>query len=121
MGISPGAPVKAAKSKGCGPSHCRADCPGTQRPAHPPSACPGVLAVWLPAAALLLIRKCSSSATDLQRPANDAKGHTLLPPVPVGGSAMVRSADLAGTFCGDPDAPIADLLIAASQLTASTR
>src|ERR1700730_2056864 len=57
MGIPPGVPVKAAKSIGPCPSYCRADCPGTQRPAHPPGACPGVPAAWLPAAALRLIRK----------------------------------------------------------------
>src|ERR1700730_16820211 len=51
MGIPPGVPVKAAKSIGPYPSYCRADCPGTQRPAHPPGACPGVPAAWLPAAA----------------------------------------------------------------------
>src|SRR6266700_7459521 len=49
MGIPPGVPVKAAKSIGPCPSYCRADCPGTQRPAHPPEACPGVPAAWLPA------------------------------------------------------------------------
>src|ERR1700736_2166280 len=57
MGIPPGVPVKAARSIGPCPSYCRADCPGTQRPAHPPGACPGVPAAWLPAAALRLIRK----------------------------------------------------------------
>src|ERR1700720_2060877 len=41
MGIPPGVPVKAAKSIGPCPSYCRADCPSTQRPAHPPGACPG--------------------------------------------------------------------------------
>src|SRR5215469_8562536 len=39
MGIPPGVPVKAAQSIGPCPSYCRADCPGTQRPAHPPGAC----------------------------------------------------------------------------------
>src|SRR5947199_8226774 len=34
MRIPPG-PVTAAKSIGPYPSYCRADCPGTQRPAHP--------------------------------------------------------------------------------------
>jgi hypothetical protein len=34
--------VKAAKSIGPCPSYCRADCPGTQRPAHPPGSCPGL-------------------------------------------------------------------------------
>src|SRR5438270_11892124 len=57
MGIPPGVPVKAAKSIGPCPSYCRADCPGKQRPEHPPVACPGVPAAWLPAAALRLIRK----------------------------------------------------------------
>src|ERR1700730_11150351 len=55
MGIPPGVPVKAAKSIGPYPSYCRADCPGTQRPAHPPGACPGVPTAWLPAAALRLM------------------------------------------------------------------
>src|SRR5437868_4994485 len=41
MGIPPGVPVKAAKSIGPCPSYCRADCPGTQQPAHPPAALPG--------------------------------------------------------------------------------
>src|SRR4029453_17185636 len=57
MGIPPGVPVKAAKSIGPCPSYYRADCPGTQRPAQRPGACPGVPVAWLPAAALLLIRK----------------------------------------------------------------
>src|SRR6266446_2602124 len=57
MGIPPGVPLKAAKSIGPCPSYCRADCPGTQRPAHPPGACPSVPAAWLQAAALRLIRK----------------------------------------------------------------
>src|SRR5215831_8523761 len=57
MGIPAGIPVKAAQSIGPCPSYCRADCPGTKRPAHPPGACPGVPAAWLPAAALRLIRK----------------------------------------------------------------
>src|SRR5437588_5318160 len=46
MGIPPGVPVKAAKSIRPCPSYCRADCPGTQPPAHPPGACPGVPAAW---------------------------------------------------------------------------
>src|SRR3954449_2147190 len=41
MGIPPGVPVKAAKSIGPCPD-CRADCPGTQRPAHPPGGMPGL-------------------------------------------------------------------------------
>src|SRR4051812_11643869 len=56
MGIPPGVPVKAAKSIGPCP-YCRADCPGRQRPAHPPGASPGVPAAWLPAAALRPTRK----------------------------------------------------------------
>jgi hypothetical protein len=32
-------------------------------------------------------------------------GHWLSPPTSVGGSAIVRSADVAGTFRGDADAP----------------
>src|ERR1700738_1839557 len=55
MVIPPGVPVKAAKSIGPCPSYCRADCPSTQRPAHPPGACPGLPAAWLPAAALRLM------------------------------------------------------------------
>ena len=39
------------------PLHCRADLSRHTRPAHPPGACPGVPAAWLPAAALQLIRK----------------------------------------------------------------
>src|SRR3954462_582841 len=46
-------------------------------------------AAWLSAAALHLMRKSILSETELQRSANDAKGHILLPPIPVGGSAMV--------------------------------
>src|SRR6516165_5647832 len=42
MGIPPGLPVKAAKSIGLCPSYCRADCPGTLRPAQPSGACPRV-------------------------------------------------------------------------------
>src|ERR1700751_3854832 len=42
MGIPPGVPVKAAKSIGPCPPYCRADCPGPQRPAHPPGSCPGL-------------------------------------------------------------------------------
>src|SRR4051794_4947340 len=38
--------------------------------------------------------------------AMSATGHRLPAPIPVGGSAMARSADLAGTFRGDADAPI---------------
>src|SRR5271156_1875823 len=49
MGIPPGVPVKAAKSTGPYASYCRADCPGTQRPAHPSRACPGVPAAGLSA------------------------------------------------------------------------
>src|SRR5712671_1160438 len=71
LGIPPGVPVKAAKSIGPCPSYCRADCPGTQRPAHPPGACPGVPAAWLPAAAY---GKYSLSETDVQGSANDANG-----------------------------------------------
>src|SRR5208337_3973936 len=71
MGIPPGVPVKAAKSIGPCPSYCRADCPGTQRPAHPPGACPDVPAAWLPAAAY---GKYSLSETDVQGSANDANG-----------------------------------------------
>src|SRR5215472_18904521 len=67
MGISPGVPVKTAQSIGPYPSYCRADCPGTQRPAHPPGACPGVPAAWLLAAALRLIPKVSLSETDYPR------------------------------------------------------
>src|SRR6266481_1760079 len=74
MGIPPGVPVKAAKSIGPCPSYCRADCPGTQRPAHPPGACPGVPAAWLPAAAY---GKYSLSETDVQGSANDANGATV--------------------------------------------
>jgi hypothetical protein len=62
MGIPPGVPVKAAKSIGPCPSYCRADCPSTQRPAHPPGACPGVPAAWLLAAALRLILTRSAIA-----------------------------------------------------------
>jgi hypothetical protein len=61
--------VKAAKSIGPCPSYCRADCPGTQRPAYPPGACPGV-----PATALRLIRKVLLPDADVQRSANDAMG-----------------------------------------------
>src|SRR6202035_1118262 len=73
MGIPPGVPVKAAKSIGPCPSYCRADCPGTQRPAHPPGAGPGVRRRGFPAAALRLIRKVLSE-TDVQRSANNANG-----------------------------------------------
>src|SRR3954454_14664651 len=38
-------------------------------------------------------------------PAMTGKGHGLPPPIPVGGSAMVRSADLLGTFRGGGRAP----------------
>src|SRR6516225_7945576 len=66
MGIPPGVPVKATKSIGPCPRYCRADCPGTQRPAHPPGRCPGVPA-GLPAgrtathteSTLYLRRTCS--------------------------------------------------------------
>ena len=74
MGIPPGVPVTAAKSVGPCPSYCRADCPGTQRPAHPPGACPVVPAAWLPAAALRSYGKYSLSETDVQGSANDANG-----------------------------------------------
>src|SRR5215469_6460868 len=74
MGIPPGVPVKAAQSIGPCPLYCRADCPGTQRPAHPPGACPGVPAAWLPAAALRSYGKYSLSEMDVQRSANDANG-----------------------------------------------
>src|SRR4051794_8816979 len=52
---------------------------------------------------LQLPEPCSwrSAMTDL--------GHGLPPPIPVGGSAMVRSADLLGTFRGGGRAPIPDL------------
>src|SRR6266700_2740937 len=76
MGIPPGVPVKAAKSIGPCPSYCRADCPGTQRPAHPPGACPGVPAAWLRAAALRSYGKYSLSETDVLRSTNDANGGT---------------------------------------------
>src|SRR6516164_6969773 len=62
MGIPPGVPVKATKVHRALPSYCRADCPGTQRPAHPPATCPGVPA-GLPAGRtathLYLRRTCS--------------------------------------------------------------
>src|ERR1700757_1884665 len=67
MGIPPGVPVKAAKFIGPCPSYCRADCPGTQRPAHIPGACPGVPAAWLPAAALRSYGMSYLSETDYPR------------------------------------------------------
>src|SRR5215471_18155611 len=67
MSIPPGVPVKTAQSIGPCPSYCRADCPGTQRPAHPPGACPGVPTEWLPAAVLRSYGKYSLSETDYPR------------------------------------------------------
>src|SRR3954447_7019016 len=46
-------------------------------------------------------------ARSYRRGRRTVMGHGLPPLTPVGGSAMVRSADLAGTFRRDKDAPIA--------------
>src|SRR5437899_1941408 len=98
MGIPPGVPVKAAKSIGPCPSYCRADCPGTQRPAHPPGACPGVPAAWLPAAELRSYGKYSLSETDVQRSANGANGA-----YPAGGVGPGGGLEIDETRVARPD------------------
>src|SRR6516162_3461159 len=107
MGIPPGVAVKAAQSIRPCPSYCRADCPGTQRPAHPPGACPGVPAAWLPTAALRLIR----GSTRYRRRTRSGRRMTQMghedqfPPPSLRDRCGFREGTFGGTRANERDAP----------------